>query len=337
MRLGPLRNGLLRVGFREDRLRDDTPVPGSDTRVPLLAFADHPFDSRTASIAVLDQPRVSESDIASLRSLGAPLVFACLPEYYELWLQGSDRPRFHVRLTTRELNGFFEQHRGQLAPDSIYRAKVWGRLEHSYQLDFVDVGYLPLIEAEAGQKLTSLIERVVSTTKLRLEWKDVSESNGRWLLQSIFWLLAAKILQDKSVPGFMRLDLTDVEDVYKRVAKHYNSESPQPIEISNHRRRDALVAASRDIKAFSHCGSVSTEALGFLYESALIDRTIRIKLGTHSTPSWLVDYIVGRLRPWIHKKIAVEDRRVFEPACGHAGFLIGAMRLLSELLPLDYA
>lgn len=334
--LEPLRKGLLKVGFREDRLCNDLPVPGSKARVPLLAFSDQPFDSRTASVAVLGQQTILESDIAAVRPLGAPLVFACLPDHYQLWLQGRDRPRFHLRLTPRELISFFEQEREQLAPEAIYRAKIWGRLERGFQLDFVDAGFLPLIEAEAGQKLTDLIERVVAETKHRLGWGDISETDGRWLLQSTFWLLAAKILQDKSVPGFVRLNLNEVEEVYDRLARHYHSASPRPIPVGGQRRREALVAASEDIKRFGHCGAVSTEALAFLFESALIDRATRIKLGTHSTPTWMVDYIIGKLRPWIENSIAVEDRRVFEPACGHAGFLIGAMRLLSELLPSSW-
>jgi hypothetical protein len=336
IQLDPLRKGLLRVGFREDRLRTDFLIPNSQCRLPLLAFADQPFDSRTASVAVLDKPDANESDIISIRPLGAPLVFNCLPDHYQVWVQGRERPRFHSRLTPRQLNSFFEQYRNQLSPDAIYRAKVWGRVEREYQIDFVDAGFLPVIEAEAGQKLTGLIERVVSETKQRLGWKDVSEVDGRWLLQSTFWLLAAKILQDKSVRGFAGLDLAEVEDVFARLAKHYHSESPRPIPVGGQRRREALVAASHDIGRFGNCGAVSTEALAFLYESALIDRTTRIKLGTHSTPTWLVDYIVGKLRPWIEKDIAVGDRKVFEPACGHAGFLISAMRLLSELLPSDW-
>ena len=336
MQLDPLRKGLIRVGFREDRLRTDFLIPGSQSRVPLLAFADQPFDSRTASVAVLDKPDANESDIVSIRPLGAPLAFNCLPDHYQVWVQGRERPRFHSRLTPRQLNSFFEQYRNQLSPDAIYRAKVWGRVERDYQSDFVDAGFLPVIEAEAGQKLTGLVERVVSETKQRLGWENVSETDGRWLLQSTFWLLAAKILQDKSVRGFVGLDLTEVEDVFARLAKHYHSESPRPIPVGGQRRREALVAASHDIGKFGSCGAVSTEALAFLYESALIDRTTRIKLGTHSTPTWLVDYIVGKLRPWIEKDIAVADRRVFEPACGHAGFLISAMRLLSELLPTDW-
>ena len=105
-----------------------------------------------------------------------------------------------------------------MAPSSIYRAKIWGRLEQSYQLDFVDAGLMPLVEEEAGKKLTELVERMVTGTKKRLGWTAVSEANGRWLLKSVFWLLAAKILQDKEVNGFKRLNLTEVEEVYERLA-----------------------------------------------------------------------------------------------------------------------
>src|SRR5262245_51323203 len=45
-----------------------------------------------------------------------------------------------------------------------------------------------------------------------------------------------------------------------------------------------------------------------------------------------VDYIVWRLAPWI-EEIALEDRHIFEPACGHAAFLVAAMRLLKDLHP----
>ena len=54
--------------------------------------------------------------------------------------------------------------------------------------------------------------------------------------------------------------------------------------------------------------------------------------GTHSTPSYLVDYIVGRLAPWI-EQLDQDKRSVFEPACGPGAFLIAAIRLLTSLLP----
>ncbi|MBI5387908.1 MAG: N-6 DNA methylase [Verrucomicrobia bacterium] len=231
--------------------------------------------------------------------------------------------------------GFFRKHAAALAPDAIYRAKTWARLEHTYQLDFVDAGLLPVVEEEAGEKLRDVIERVVSSTRKRLGWTEVTENDGKWLLQATFWLLAAKILQDKEVPGFVRLTLTDLDSVYDRLSKHYNSENPKPVSVDGRERRAALEAAAREIQSLGHCGLVSTEALAHLYESALIDRATRQRLGTHSTPPWLVDYIVGRLRPWIGE-MPPKDRHVFEPACGHAAFLISAMRLLGELLPADW-
>jgi type I restriction-modification system DNA methylase subunit len=67
-----------------------------------------------------------------------------------------------------------------------------------------------------------------------------------------------------------------------------------------------------------------------------VDRPGHAEQAWHTQyPPWLVDYIVGRLRPWI-EEMSVGARRVFEPACGHAAFLISAMRLLSEMLPTDW-
>jgi hypothetical protein len=331
----PIRKGLLSVGFREDRLRSEVPIPDSEGKVPLLGFADEPFDSRTACVAAIHGRDIVDSDIAALRPLGAPLVFASLPDHFQFWTQRADRPVFERRLTASQLPRFFDENRNKLAPESIYRAKAWGRLERSFQLEFVDAGLMPLVEEEAGRKLTDLIERTVTATKKQLGLDEVSDADGRWLLQSVFWLLAAKILQDKEVPGFVRLDLTDLEKVYERLARHYNSQAPRPVPVGGRAKREALVAAAEDIRKFGHCGSVSTEALAYLYESALITRETRRKLGTHSTPTWLVDYIVGRLRTWI-EEIPVGDRRVFEPACGHAAFLMSAMRLLTEILPPDW-
>ena len=262
----------------------------------------------------------------------APLVFACLPDCFQVWSQNAARPVFRHRLTEQQLPQFFDSHRQELSPEAIYRAKVWGRLDREYQLDFVDAGLIPVVEEEAGQRLTDLVERTVRQAKEQLGWDEISASDGQWLLKAVFRLLAGKILHDKAVPGFIRLNLTDVDKVDQLLARHYNSGSPRPLPVGGKKKREALEAAASRIQEFGHCGCVSTEVLAYLYENALIDKVTRSNLGTHSTPTWLVDYIVGRLRPWI-EDLPADQRRVFEPACGHAGFLISAMRLLSELLP----
>ncbi len=190
---------------------------------------------------------------------------------------------------------------------------------------------MPLVEEEAGKKLSELIQRVVVQTKARLGWREVTSSQGQWLLKSNFWLLAAKILKDKDVPAFAKLDLEDLDNVYDRVAKHYGSN--EPVLVGSKQQRIALREVANEIARFSHLGIVSTEALAHLYENALITRETRVELGTHSTPSYLVDYIVGKLTPWI-KEMPPDQRYVFEPACGHGAFLLAAMRLLCELEPV---
>lgn len=332
-----VRQGLIAVDYRQDRLRPNVPVPSDPSRTAeLVAYADQPFDARTSTLAAVDGWAFGEDALQLLRPLGAPVVAQCHSDHALFWRQTAGEPEFIERVAAGKIASFFQAHREELAPNALYRAKVWSRTDQgAQQLTFVDAGLLPVVEQSAGEDLRKLLERAVTTTKAALGWKqDMREENGRWLLKAVFWLLAAKILKDKGVPGFVRGSLCDLESVYDKLAKHYNKHDPRPVQINGSKRRDALLGAAGMIQAFGHCGAVTTESLAWVYESALIDRATRQKFGTHSTPTWLVDEIVSKLSPWI-KKMDVDDRRVFEPACGHAGFLISAMRLLSELLPED--
>lgn len=334
-----VRQGLIAVDYRQDRLRTDVPVPSAPSRVAdLVAYADQPFDARTSTLAAVDGAAFDEGSLHLLRPLGVPVVAQCHSDHVLFWRQTVSEPKFIERVAAGKIASFFQAHREELAPNALYRAKVWSRTDESVQqLTFVDAGLLPVVEQTAGEDLRKLLERAVTTTKTVLGWKqDISKDNGRWLLKAVFWLLAAKILKDKGVPGFIRGSLCDLESVYDKLAKHYNKHDPRPVQINGSKRRDALLGAAEMIQAFGHCGAVTTESLAWVYESALIDRATRQEFGTHSTPTWLVDEIVSKLSPWI-KEMDVDDRRVFEPACGHAGFLISAMRLLSELLPEDRA
>ena len=325
-----LRPHLHGCGYRNQQLVPNVAVGnGQHYTVPLAAFAHSPHDSRSACIAVVDGSSDPETDVASCRGLGAPLVFLYFPDQWQLWQQNATKPKFLHQMPPKELGRFFLDQKEKLAPESIYRAKTWARLDTSYQLDFVDVGLMPLVEEEAGKKLTELIERVVLDTRSRLHWDKISQQKGQWLLQSHFWLLAAKILKDKNVPAFASLDLENVQDTFAYVANHYGSTGP--IEVGP-KFQTALRESTQEISRFSHLGLVSTDALAYLYEHALITKEIRAALGTYSTPTYLVDYIIGKLRPWI-EDIPVNQRKVFEPACGHAAFLLAAMQLLGDLLP----
>ncbi len=326
-----LRPHLHGCGYRNQQLVPNVAVGnGQHYTVPLAAFAHSPHDSRSACIAVVDGASDSEATVASCRTLGAPLVFLYFPNQWQLWQQSTTKPKLLRQIPHEGIPSFFLKQKEELSPESIYRAKTWARLDTSYQLDFVDVGLMPLVEEEAGKKLTELIERVVQEAKSSLHWSEVSQLQGQWLLKSHFWLLAAKLLKDKNVQAFASLDLENVQDTFKRVADHYGA--TEPVQVGVRSRARALRESAREISQFSHLGLVSTDAVAYLYENALITKDIRTKLGTYSTPTYLVDYIIGRLRPWIDE-IPVKQRQVFEPACGHAAFLLAAMQLLGDLLP----
>jgi hypothetical protein len=257
----------------------------------------------------------------------------CFQDTLQWWKQGVTSAEFLKSIPANEVPQFFQSQQDKFAPDAIYRAKTWGRFQTEYQLGFVDLGLMPLVEEEVGRSLGTLIERNVSELKHRLNWENVDDKQGQWLLQTVFWLVSGKILRDKQVANFETLELNDVEEVFQRVGKHYGT---KPIVIGSKKNLDALRESAHIISQFSSLVLTTTEALAYVYENTLISKETRAALGTHSTPSFLVDYVVGNLVDWI-REIPVDERSVYEPACGHAAFLVSAMRLLTELLPADRA
>jgi hypothetical protein len=310
-------------------LRDNFPLT-SELSVPLVAFANPPADARSACIAVVEDESADTSPIAAVRGLGAPVIFRCRRDGLEWWKQSPDAPeRMGKTIPPADIPKFFEANKKDFSPNSVYRAKTWGRYDQQHQLWFVDLGLMPLVESEIGDRLVGLIVRNVDHLKSTLGWKVLNSAKSEWLLKAVFWMISAKILRDKSVGSFTALDLQDVSAIYDAVAKHFGT--PE-IEIANAKQHEAITELAEDIARFSSLELATTESLAHVYENTLISEATRKSLGTHSTPAYLVDYIVGRLRKSI-EDIDTEDRNVFEPACGHGAFLVSAMRCLTELLP----
>jgi len=273
------------------------------------------------------------SAVDNCRPLGAPLVFVCFLDTLQWWKQGATSAELLESIPANNIERFFQSHQDEFSPDAVYRAKTWGRFQTAYQLKFVDLGLMPLVEEEVGKSLGTLIERNVSELKHWLGWENVTVEQGRWLLQTIFWLVSGKILHDKQVHSFEDLDLNDVEEVFHRVGNHYGT---KPLAAGSKKKLEALCESARIISQFSSLVLTTTEALAYVYENTLITKETRSALSTHSTPSFLVDYVVGNLADWVNE-IPVNERSVYEPACGHAAFLVSAMRLLTELLPPEKA
>ena len=312
---------------------------GNGLTMPLIGYSGLPLDARTACIGVIDEVNPSSECVQAYRDIGAPIIFSS-DEHGNttVWKQREAAAVVITKIESGSLPEWIQQHQEILAPKAVYRAKIWGNFEEKNQQQqelFVDQHFLSTIEDIAGDKLSEFLSQLIHDLNSQLKWKNPNNEKAEWLLKAPFWLLAAKILQDKRVPSFIQLDLEDIDLVFSRLARHYNSANPEPIQ-SFKNRHAALKETAKSVKEFAYLGNISTEALGHIFEHTLVSKATRKELGTHRTPSWLIDYIIGRMRPWITKQSS-NERRIFEPACGHAGFLLAGLRLLEELRPPNHA
>lgn len=192
-------------------------------------------------------------------------------------------------------------------------------------MSLVDIGLLPRIELAQGVELQRLLERIVA--ELRTAQATFTPEQGHQLLTIAFWILAARMLQDHEVTGFKDLK-GEWREVLRAVAQHYGGAIPTL--AGSTEWQDKIAAATGVAWNFGmSLREIGPEAIGYVYESSLIEKQVRVDLGTHSTPPYLVDYVLGRLQESIHR-IPKERRTVVEPACGHGAFLVAALRILAE-------
>jgi len=311
--------------FKKALFEDNYHLGGGYT-VDWAGFANRPFDARSACLAAFAiQGHDSRQAVLERRLLGAPVLFVVGEDRYEVWRPGRDEATaIRPAISAREIEGFIRRHKADLNRVRLYQAKTAGRLpESDRQLPlFVDPGVLLYAESELGQQLTSAVVEAVGL--LAKGKKRVTD----WAFKAAFRLLAAKILKDKRVPHFASADLLDVARSLQRVEKHYTSRDP--LAIANQSQRTRLVEAARILNRLGDLRNLTTEALADVYEQALITKETRRVHGTHKTPAYLVDYVVWQLADWI-AEIPAKRLRLFEPAFGHAPFLVSAMRLLRTL------
>jgi len=320
---------LRNCGYEGSLLQQDYRI-GMDTngfRVPLAGFSHRPFDTRSACVAALTAFEDPEEKVRRVLPLGAPVVFVELERAFQWWKQGTSKPQLMEQIELPRIERFFHEQEKEFAPHRVYRAKTVGALQPGEQLHFVDVGLMPLVESEAGKKLGDLVTRAIGAMAETLDTAAGLPDAGQKMFRSVFWLLAAKILRDKGVPAFKSTDIEDVQGVFELVGRHYGQKDRIP--HLDRKWKSALAYPAKSIAKFAHLGNLSTEALAYLYENTLISKPVRKELAIHSTPPYLIDYIVWQLEPWI-RELPPARIRAFEPACGHAGFLVAAARLLRE-------
>ena len=310
---------------------------GQEHIAPIVGFAYPSYDARNACVTAIDAELLKaptfDIQAISCRDIGSPLLFICCRKEFQWWSLTTRGVELQERVSVNQIDIFFKQHRKEFSPESIYRAKNLGRIDKNHQLSFVDIGLMPLLEYEMGERLGGLVKIVLDSIQNGFTKEQLAETrNQQFIFRAGFWLLCAKILKDKKVYEFTQLDVNDIDAVFRAVKIHY--EAQQQVQVVNNRQRKALLSAAGKINDFASLSNLTTEAFGYMYENVLVDKNLRTALGIHATPSYLVDYIVWQLWPWI-KQIPEDKRVILEPACGHAPFLTGAMRLLRELYESD--
>ena len=340
--ISQVRTNLEQYGYSNGRLRTDWVYEdgiGKHT-VALAGFSrSRPVhDLRTSCISVIrcdELLEVTNDSVNKFRGCGAPVVFVPWQGNLQWWTIGKFGAEHRKTILGEEIGDFFVEHKTEFAPETISRGKNLAyQLVSSKesQLTFHDVG-LMLLEHDMGEHLGKLMGRVISLLHNGFTDEQLKiPKNQQWTFIAGFWLLCAKILQDKGVKNFVELNLNDVDSVLEAVKIHYRAQ--QQLQIENKRQRNAIEKAAAEIDKFAILSNLTTEAFAYMYENELVNENLRSAQGIHATPSYLVDYIVWQLWPWI-RQIPEEERIVLEPACGHAPFLTGAMRLLRELFKGD--
>ena len=336
-----MRPHLQRCGYADRQLLENytyTDSSGEHT-VPLAGFARPVYDLRTSCISVIRCDgllEVTNEHVNKFRGLGAPVVFVPWQRNLQWWTIGTSGAEHRKTILGTEIGDFFVKHKTDFAPERISRAKNLAHRivsDKDSQLYFPDAGLMPLLEHEMGERLGGLMKRVIELLRNGFTEKQLEERESqRWIFKAGFWVLCAKILQDKHVKNFIRLNLTDVDAVIEAVKTHYRAK--ERVAVGSEKQKRALETAAAEVSKFASLSNLTTEAFGYMYESVLVDKNLRAALGIHATPTYLVDYIVWQLWPWI-KQISEEKRVVLEPACGHAPFLTGALRLLREFFRGD--
>jgi hypothetical protein len=320
-----------KLGYKTDAIRrnysySDVWSSSASTRsVPFAAFTQTPPSYRSAAFAAIEAPaNGAAAAVREHRALGAPLFFVIESQDVSAWqVYAVKVPRFLGRVSPRALPDYFRKSKALWAPDAIHRAKSIGRVDASYQLDFVDVGLIPAIEGEIHTKLDRLIREAVAGTR-----ELTSDEAIRVLFRGVFRLLAAKILMDRRHPRALTWDSDDVWSVLSAMGNYYS--------LGNDRQawpRAALTALKpvwETFKSGLNVANISADDLAYVYETTLVTDKARADFGTHSTPRHVADYIVSHLRLW---EYGVSPPRVYEPFAGAGVFLGSALRHMRDGLP----
>lgn len=323
---------LIREGYRfADFLSDSYLV----REIPLAGFAHYPPSYRTSGFGVVisDAPNSeNENFLSDFRALGAPHLLVINNRRQEVyhWELITGTPLFHETVKAENLVETIRGKRDEWGPESVLRSKVIGTTKTTRQLDFYDVGLLPVIEEQVNSKLDELFGRTLTAATeayYSQNRQDMEPDAYQSLFRLVFRLVAAKLLADRDHPGTWIF--RDVKETLSNVERFYfQAVPPEPLVLQEEIQQTVWDIIRRGF----HLENLSLEALAYVYEHTFVTTETRIAYGTHATPPEIAEFVVDQLP--LHD-LSTSERRIFEPFTGHAPFLIAALGRLRSLLPSD--
>lgn len=299
-------------------------------KIDLGIFGQEPLDYHNACFGVhfLRDGETSESLARSLRSFGSPQFLIILNGKTERWRNAERQPILREEINTDKLESFIKDHKQDWNPDAMIRLKSGIEKLTPRQIDFIDVGLLSALEHEASQKIDSLIKSILRVVD---EYKNKKRSvDGNAVFTLTFQFLTAKLLKERNITTKPAIDYNCPVDILEAVSNYYKKK----FKISTENLpRELLQAIVNEINQSFSFRNLSVDTLTYVYENTLVTPESRKKLGIHSTPSYVADYVLSQLPLG---DISPSKWKVFDPTCGSGIFLIAAMRRMRSFMPKDW-
>lgn len=329
--LARIKAGLRSIGYQPESLiydysfADVLSETGEELCVALAAFTQVPESFRSAAFGVITGAHDADA-VERRRALGAPILFSIGHDDVGVWRVAAEgKPRLTERVPVDQLNALFVRNAHNWHPHAVHRAKSLGQTQTAYQLDFVDLGLMPMIEHEIEVKLDRLLGEVISKLLIGIDDPGREEAAFR----TTFRLLAAKILIDRQHPDATSWSTASVADVLAGIETYYHLDQmwrPAVADLPT----TTVETAWATLRSAINFRNISSDSLAFIYENTLVGADTRKRFGTHSTPRQVAEYVVSQLDL---SRLDLEDITIYEPFAGAGTFLVAALRHLRDRLP----
>lgn len=331
-------DAFIKIGYRRSLIKKayqyaDIFSPGVPVRtVGRAIFGQDPFDYRSACIGVqmaeINRPTISL--VRELKALGAPQIFILNNGLTERWAITEKEPVLKDKYKTVNLPNVITQNDKEWNPQSIIRAKAGFNKPTPQQMDFVDIGLLPALEHEAANKIDYLLRAILNHAEAECK-KNNKHFESSIIFKVVFRLLAAKLLKDRDVVTSSSIDFALPQTALEAVTCHYKSSLPS---IDSIIPPSMLTTISQEVGSIFSLRNISVDTLTYIYENTFVSPETRQKLGIHSTPPYVADYVMSQIPI---DEISRTHWHATDPMSGHGIFLIAVMRRMRDILSSDWS